>query len=402
MHSFYRSERIELKNGQLVRIITATANTKQHHKSLDVCRYWEDGKVEIRNIDFTYGGMGWLFDPPDEIYIDGNGKKRKVGVCPWQRIDRHHNITGNLCFDRFVYSHDHGPILEKYPEFKWVLKKATIPTCELFQVIKIWKQYPSQVEALLSAGHHKLAINRQTFDAKDKAAIINWCRCHEGADETLVNIRRMIKYGISPEMIRHCIDRNKRSKVKVTFGDYAHYKEDFDFSIWRDYLDMAQKAGHDVNDPYWRFPKEIRKAHDKVQRQCAAIERAKILAENKKIDAGIRKATEKMFTNVLKTGDIKVYIPRNMDAIRKQAEILNQCLVTAEYYKRIIDRSTVLVFIAKEGEPYATAELVRHGRKYKLGQFYGDENDRNDCLAKDDAKIALDQWAKKFKVRMAA
>lgn len=85
MNHFLRSERIELKNGQLVRIITATAKTKQHHKSLDVCRYWEDGKVEIRNIDFTYGGMGWLFAPPDETYIDDDCKKRKVGVCPWQR-----------------------------------------------------------------------------------------------------------------------------------------------------------------------------------------------------------------------------------------------------------------------------------------------------------------------------
>lgn len=402
MHQFYRTERIELKKGQLVRIITATAKTKEHHKSIDVCRYWEDGKVEIRNIDYKYGAMTWLFDAPDEKYWDENGKERRIGVCPWCRIDKHHDINKSFCYDRVVCGADNDVILEKYPEFKWVLKKATIPTCELFQTIEIWKKYPSQVEALLAAGHSKLALNMQTYAAKDKTAIINWCRLHQGSNDTLVNIRRMIKYGITPKMIHHCTENNKTKLVKLKFADYAHYNENSPLDLWRDYLDMAQTLEHNVNDPYWRFPKDIEKAHDKVHRQLEAIEKAKRKSENKKLDAKIRKVTEKLFKNILKAGEIKVYVPRNMEEIYRQAKILHQCLITAEYHKKVIDKKLVLVFVAKRGEPYATAELVRHGNKYKLGQFYGDESDSSDCIAKDDAKAAFNQWTKQFKVRMVS
>ena len=96
---------------------------------------------------------------------------------------------------------------------------------------------------------------------------------------------------------------------------------------------------------------------------------------------------------------ISVYVPEDIADIQKQAKALNQCLITSDYIGKVIQRKCVLVFIRDGKKPMATAELLPNG---KIGQFYGNELDFNDCLPQKKAKYALRKWTALYSRSMSA
>lgn len=99
----------------------------------------------------------------------------------------------------------------------------------------------------------------------------------------------------------------------------------------------------------------------------------------------------------LRKNGFVVSIPDSIKTVIKQAKVLHQCLVSADYIGKMADRRCLLVFIStKEGAPVATAEILPSG---KVGQFYGDERARDINKTKPGKKAqeALDAWLKKFK-----
>ena len=77
----------------------------------------------------------------------------------------------------------------------------------------------------------------------------------------------------------------------------------------------------------------------------------------------------------------------------RQAEALKQCLVSADYIGKVIKGECVLVFVRFRGRPVATAEILPGG---KLGQFYGNEADRNRCKPTKAATVAFDAWKAEY------
>ena len=74
---------------------------------------------------------------------------------------------------------------------------------------------------------------------------------------------------------------------------------------------------------------------------------------------------------------------------REQAEALHQCIVSCGYMGRVADGKCVIVFVRKGGVPVATAEILKGNR---IGQFYADEHDRDDCLPSEEVRTALEKW----------
>ncbi|MCF0180166.1 MAG: hypothetical protein HUJ97_08000, partial [Bacteroidales bacterium] len=102
------------------------------------------------------------------------------------------------------------------------------------------------------------------------------------------------------------------------------------------------------------------------------------------------------------TGGLRVYIPQCVDDVIHHADFLSQCLITSDYISDVVSRKCILAFVClKDGTPLATAELIIKGRKYELGQFYGDESKSN-YMATREQKKALEQWAKKYNIRLCA
>lgn len=383
MHRFLRSERVALEEGKLVRIITGDYKGNRS----DVAKIYEDDEVWVRNIGY-FGWFGWLIDDPskwdEEWYHIGKGQCK------------------HMCCD-LPSERDKELIISKYPEMKYLLAKAPeLTTRQIFALIPNHKAQMSATEALCAAGYTRMAMDRRIPRIRDKKAVLSWLKANpDVTNPSLHEILGCLKNGCKyDEFIEYCNWNFARDKL--SFDEYLYIRDKGQRFIYRDYLEMAAKAGHDLKDPYWHYPKDLKKAHDKVMRECKRIDRLrekeKMEAKQKEYYSAIRKLTKMdgMFLG------LRVWIPETIKEIERQASKLHQCLVTADYIGKVAKGECVLVFVADDsGKPIATCELKKSGRKYKIGQFYGDER-RKDYMAPQSAKDALNKWADNFNVKIAA
>ena len=395
MNQFEMTERVELEEGELVRIVTA------HAKDciMDVAKIYESGKCLMRNISPTPLN-GWCIEIPGQHYRGNAWNGPYIGrLDPWWEYNgQHDGLSYNMPSE-----HDKSVILAKYPDFKWVMKKSSLTVCKIFKALPIWKKNPSAFEALISQGWDVLAFNKNTYKAKDKREILEFIRSH--ADEkymTLNDIRVCIKNSIEPDQLRMWKFDNRSSRW-TGYLTYPEWKwlDGRSRSMYRDYKQMAKECGHDLKDPYWHYPKDLRKAHDKVMKEVANVRALKQVKEMKAKQEEYIRVVKNLLSKKLESRGCTVYVPDCVETIARQAEILHQCLVRCDYIGKVIQKKIVLVFVAYKGEPLATAELLRKGKKFKLGQFYGDEQ-KADCKAPRRAKTALNKWIETYNIKLVA
>lgn len=84
-----------------------------------------------------------------------------------------------------------------------------------------------------------------------------------------------------------------------------------------------------------------------------------------------------------------VFVPESVEEISRQADALHQCLITADYVSKVIDKECILVLVQKDGVPVATCQLLNGN---KIGQFYADELDRSNCLPSDEVREVMNKW----------
>ena len=397
MTRFESEEALTIEDGQLVRVVTG----KVGKFAMDVAKIYEDGRVYVRNIDCV-PIAGWVMAVPGRKYHERYyGTQYTATLDPWTQIGgKCEGISYHL-----VEKADERVICKLYPDFKWVLKKADkrINTNDLFKLLPLWKKYPSQVEALVAGGFYALAINSKTYTAKDKKQILGWLREHpeEGKEVNLNDIRVMLRENIGiPELNMWKLDNRDRWSGYLTYKEWK-WLDNRSRSMYRDYKEMAKEAGHDLKDPYWHFPKDLKKAHDKVMREVDNIRAMKKVEELKKKQTDYIATIKRFLGKTYKGRGVEVFVPDNVQQIEKQAKALHQCLIANNYIDKVIKKEIVLVFVVEKGESLATAELICKGRKFMLGQFYGDEAKEN-CNAPRKAQTALKKWAELHKIRMVA
>lgn len=406
MHSFERTERLVLDRGVLCRVVTAHGIVKGVAHHLDVAKIYEDGRQLSRNIEHQ-PMAGWTVGFPGEKYRERHYCRDWVQkLQPWQK-----SYTGlsNLCWQSPSES-DKAVFLKQYPEFRWIFAKSDLSTRDYFHLLPYWKKYPHETEMLLANGYVQLALDGRLWHAKDKKPVLEWIRKNPCIrNPHLDGVRCCIRFGCTYDDWREYYARQSR-KCRVEYDVFhwldsrnrASYSE---MSLYRDYATMAKEAGHDMRESYWRFPKNLRKAHDKVMAEVAAIKALKKAEELKAKGEKYLKAVSGWLGKELHVGNggMRVYIPESVDDIVFQAEALKQCLVTADYIGKVIDGRCVLVFVRYHGRPVATAEILPGG---KLGQFYGNESDHANCKPTKAATVALNEWmakyAKRKKRRIAA
>ena len=111
--------------------------------------------------------------------------------------------------------------------------------------------------------------------------------------------------------------------------------------------------------------------------------------ELKKKQEAYSKAIKKYLSSGKEIDGYSVYVPDDVLDINYQAEYLHQCLITADYIEKVIDKHCVLVFIRKNKKPVATVELLP---RKKIGQFYANELDRKNCLPTEEVKEVFNKW----------
>lgn len=398
-------DRIGRIGHNVVRIVNASwsGNKRSGIKAgnMDVYRQYDDGREEVRNLAVSSMGGYFLYNTKPDSW----GK-------PWIdcRALREPHVSSYMVFTNLGAT-EYAQIVDRHPGFRWMLdkilaKRAGVQVAEVIEYIRAWVRWP-ECERLYNGGFYKLTLSSQFAQAtyRKQCEIMQYLKMHpEIEDPGFGEILQLMKSGISQDdywIMKHHknigTDLIKYLKAQLRKGTCfrEEYSMEAILGVYDDYVNMARTCGHDVENAYWKYPADLREAHDKVMKEKARIDAAKLLKRQEKY----MEAVKKFMGKVVKAGEMKVYVPETVTEISEQATKLHQCLVTADYIGKVIDRDCILVFITMNGEPLATAELNRNG---KTVQFYGNEAGRDPKLMKPgkDAEEALNQWIKEFKPRI--
>lgn len=398
-------DRLQRIGRHIVRVVNASwcDNRRKGIKggNMDVYRQYDDGREECRgNLCFTYMG-GYLLEDPEHPAEWG----KPLMDC---KALKEPTYSSNKLFTN-IGNWEIETVKEVHPGFRWMLDKilarrAGVQVAEVFENLKAWLLWP-ECERLYNGGYYKLALSRTFAQAtyRKQCEIMQYLKTHpEIQDPGFGEIIALMKNGISQDdyyMMKHykCgADLLKYLHAQLRKGTV--FKEDYSLEalhgVYQDYIRMVGSNGHDKEQDYWKYPSDLREAHDKVMREAANIEAAMLKRRQMKYGEAVKKFIGK----TVDVGNIRVFVPGNVDEIALQASVLHQCLVTADYIGKVINRKCLLVFLSFKGRPLATAELNRDG---KVGQFYGDEAGRvaEKMKPSKKAREALDAWLKKFKPR---
>ena len=386
------TERLEVEDGQLVRFVTAN----WRHLHFDAIREYEDGREQCRNLYTGFYG-GYYVQFPQEL--DGAHERwyDEWGDC------KTHVST------RKINEQEKQLITAHYPAFRYVLAKWDNGDLhETLLALRIWKEHP-EIEMLLAAGLEQIAFSKNLYKLtpQKKKSVIAFIRrhCKEIGNYSLHDIFACMKHNISIQEYDEYKDFCTASSWvggngRITFDEFRYFKKQgistSGIGTYRDYIQMAKEAGHDIKSPYWRFPSDIEAAHEKVMREVDNIHAMRRLAEQREKKRreqeklqNYQKRIEKYLCYNGTVDGFSIYIPNEPHDWETQAAELHQCICAADYLGKVADGKCLIVFIRQGSTPIATAE-IKPGKK--LGQFYGNELDRSNCLPPPQAAAAFHTW----------
>lgn len=386
-------DRLETEDGELVRVVTAVpVSSKKSHLSLDVYKEYESGRCMCRNLYSSAFGYRVAF-PGEKASLYSAGIYGFV-----QELDEFSDVprlNGFRYWSDIVDESSRKLILGKYPEFKWVMKKWTGTLVQTLLALEIWKEH-KDVEFVLAAGWTSIALSKSFWrlSERKRREVVNFKRTHNDTDGwSLSDVQASLKYRISVSDFnlyhRFCYIHGK-----VTYDVYkyllkVHMADRAGVVLYRDYRKMLKQTDHDCDDGYWKYPKNLQSAHDKVLEE---VEEKNDNLQFKRLEAKQEdyfKAVRKLLKYNAEIDGYSVFVPDTVAQIATQAKALHQCLVHCDYVSQVINKSCVLVFVHKNGVPVATCQLLKGD---KIGQFYSDELDRNDCLPSEDVKSVMNKW----------
>jgi hypothetical protein len=383
------SDRLEIVDGELCRIVTAY-DRKDQSRKLDVYREFESGKTECRNL--YYSMYGYMVGFPDEI-----NSYYKNSCCTFiQKLDDYGACNEIKKFYSFpIGEKEKSLIVSKYPDFRYVLNKYNDTIKNTMLALNIWKKH-KEVEYILASGFVKVALNKAFWKLsknKQKEIAMFIRKNPMRKDLALSDIQAIIKYNLSEsefgEYKTWCVHFGKcgyeiyKYLMKCNKADYEG------LTLYRDYMALLKQTLHDRKEDYWRFPKKLQKKHDELREEVARIEELKRLETLRAKQEKYLKAVEKYLPMNYDIDGYTVFVPGTVEEIDRQAKELHQCLITCDYISRVIKGECVLVFVQKNGKPIATAELKKGN---KIGQFYANELNRDNCLPTDEVRAVMNKW----------
>lgn len=391
------TDTITLENNHITRTVYAEYNNKRRKAKGKVPVYMiRDDGTEAANHMLYFCPLGGYL-----LWNDFSDSDRKWEK-PWWKMNSFKTEKSDDFTDE-----DRETILKASPEFVWTLDKCKykLRKCDAMNLYIAWL-INNKVELLVANKLKHLMLNKSFLKmGKEKQkAILKFINDNPDARYwTLNKILFCIKKKTGEEYDQWRSFRNESGKI-VPYKFFKKYGPNIDqYRLWKDYLYMAKQCGHDVKDPYWEYPSDVRKAHDKVSAELDNIKKIEAMARKKAEKERIAKEKKefldlaKALSNCkLKTKEMQVSVPQDIESVIKQASKLNQCLVRSNYIGKMANKKCILVFITDDnGTPLATAEILPNG---KIGQFYANERAK-DIHPTEAQEKALDKWLSKFKAK---
>ena len=389
-HKCFFYERIELLDNQLVYIIKAVKNDFE----IDVIKYYEDGKIFVRENLTCHGLGGYYVTYPGESYRIGYSSYLSfMSLDPrWYEQDKIPSLW--LCNFADI---DFDGISNSRPELKYFIAKIkkhfikrSINGCAFMRLLIQYKKYPN-IETLVDLGYFKLALNNslQRLSKKKLKEVIRFIKDDSSINQftQLKTIFQCIKYDCSLKDYSILEKVNFDKKILKVINS-AGVK----YSFYYDYIKLAKKVGHDIEDEYWKYPSNLIEFHNRVLEENRIYEDSKNEINNYKLQEVLKNIT-KYNCNI---NGYDVFVSTKYSDYVYVSDELKQCLVRCDYIQRVINQKEIIVFIWKDGIPVATAEVFYDK---SIGQFYGDQTCYDYCHPSEELEIVLDEYLKRVKLR---
>lgn len=385
--------RLEEYEGRLYRV--ADAYWQKGERKLDC--YCEDimsGDTWMRG-NVLYSMMGYTVAFPGERMSRYYGYNYKAGIEPYGKAART-EICGGW---NFVTDEAKDWISTHYPKYKYLMSKLSCKWFELPTILEMYDAHP-ECETLFQLGLNRLAVNKNLYKlSKPKLKqVLSFIKDnieafgHDSHEVKLRDIQTCIKMGITFE--DYWTWQNFTGTCsKIPYEDFKYcQRKNISGAEYKDYLSMAQRCGHDIDDEYWRHPNNPIKAHDKLVEELKNVE----MLNSKLKGQFLHEALVDLMKYNTTINGYDVFVTDRMDLIKEQCDKLHQCLITCDYVRKVIDQEEILVFFWKNNEPVATAEVFYDGR---VGQFYTDESNRMACVASEELMEVLNIYLKQIKLK---
>lgn len=385
--------RLEWEQDKLVLIL------KNYWKDeeLDIVKLYQDGKMLGRNITCS-DIAGWVYwSPKDKYYSE------PYGVDDWWEITT--NSCSLLYYGKSTTLYTEQAKLFENSEFKYTFKALTTnynpSDYGTMLVYQKWLEHGNLVELLIKAKQLDLALSKAIYNKPKK--YLAFLRKATKSYGSITELEADMK-GVDACTYKYCKRNLELTKYLTKQGQFYHF--------YADYIKMCKKLNKNLNDEYWKYPSDLRERHDIVLEQYNEVLRAerevhqqryleyqqryleqqRINTEKEKEKAlSIQNKMSSLIINqMMKTiNGYQIYISNSVQDMIDQAKELHQCIIACGYYERVADGKELLLFVKKDGVRLATCEMFYDKR---VGQFYGDERDRDNCLPSDEIKNAMNEY----------
>lgn len=293
--------------------------------------------------------------------------------------------------------------------------KSVVPYLSLSNLVEVndpmdlLRKYKSNhmCEMLTKAGFPYLCkwekgISRLTDSSKKK--FIRWIMDNKGYIYTYHPIFKFIimamKNNENGEQCRkRCIMENDRKFLSQHGFDFSteqvyeldRYleKQGCDVIIYRDYLEMSQKLGRNIEDRGVLYPRNLIETHDNIQKTLDKRAKRKI---NKNL-----KIVSDMLQKYLKTyNGLTLVAPETQKQMVQWGNKLHNCVGSNGYDLKVAEGKCIIIGVLKDNKIVECCELVfkEKSMRTKIVQLRGDHN--QDSEYHDSAKKLMDSFVKTF------
>ncbi len=221
--------------------------------------------------------------------------------------------------------------------------------------------------------HKMLGISRSAFAAirNNKISLTDYRTIlKEFPDETLENLivyNHIIRcqFGTLESVCQ--IANSSRSKIIKYLK-----KQDVTIDIYRDYLRMSREQHADMNDKAVLFPKNLVAAHDRRVEARQAIERERIIKQNKKLAKKMEGMLKKRKMLEYSEGEYIIRQPVSAEEIVAEGAALSHCV--GGYAARHAEGRLTIMFLRRKTEPDKPYYTIEVSTEFKIVQCRGYKN----------------------------
>lgn len=234
---------------------------------------------------------------------------------------------------------------------------------------------------------------------------LNWLQYEKRSNKNISDdvIVWFQKSELDPDKLSFILDRMSPLQVKNYLIRQA---EQYDESIrgtlttWKDYLSMAEKCGHDVEDEIiYRTSKLFKRHQDLVDKmvQLKRLERVReVLAQFPNVQRILLEIKEKY---AYEDKEYAIIVPKSIEEICREGETLHHCVGSSDnYFAKIHSKEAYILFLRKMQHidlPYYTLEVEPDGTIRQKQTGYGREK-------KDIQSVQefLTRWQREVRMRI--